>query len=421
MTRTEVLQEIRRMRFNEAYGGWRDRRLTQEEAARLLGVCERTFRRYVERYEDEGLDGLADKRLGQVSARRAPVDEVVRTETLYRERYDGWNVAHFYSFYRRRHGGGRSYTWVKNTLQRAGLVAKAPARGKHRRRRERAPLAGMMLHQDGSTHQWVPGQYWDLIITVDDATSQHYSMFFVEQEGTASSFQAMTEVIKQRGLPSSLYTDRGSHYWHTPHAGGKVDRDNPTQFARAMRQLGVEMIPAYSPQARGRCERMFATHQQRLPKELAAQGITTMAEALCGRALPRGVQRGVRGARGRARQRVRALHRPGACRHRVRAPRAHRRARQLRELPGQAVADPGARAPLGVAPFWWTLGQCSEEVSRCRGDDCVTRRSTGARWLSWFARAARPGSSLLSSSALPRRSATGCVRPIATRVVVRTG
>jgi len=133
-----------------------------------------------------------------------------------------------------------------------------------------------MLHQDGSTHRWVPGQYWDLIITVDDATSQHYSMSFVEQQGTASSFQAMTEVIKGWGLPSSLYTDRGSHYWHTPEAGGKVDRDH---FARAMRQLGVEMIPAYSPQARGRCERMFATHHERLPKELAAQGITTMTEA----------------------------------------------------------------------------------------------------------------------------------------------
>ncbi len=196
MTRTEVLQEIRRMRFNEAYGGWRERRLTQEEAARLLGVCERTFRRYVERYEDEGLEGLADKRLGQVSARRAPVDEVVRTEALYRERYDGWNVAHFYRFYRRRHGGGRSDTWVKHTLQRAGLVARAPARGKHRRRRERAPLEGMMLHQDGSTHRWVPGQSWDLIITVDDATSQHYAMCFVAEEGTASSFQAMTEVIE---------------------------------------------------------------------------------------------------------------------------------------------------------------------------------------------------------------------------------
>ena len=133
MRRTELLQEVRKMRFEEAYGGWQERRLTQEEAARLLGVCERTFRRYVDRYEEEGLDGLVDKRLGQVSARRAPVDEVVRTEALYRERYEGWNVKHFYSFYRRAHGGARSYTWVKRTLQRAGLVAKAPGRGKHRR------------------------------------------------------------------------------------------------------------------------------------------------------------------------------------------------------------------------------------------------------------------------------------------------
>ena len=279
MTKTQVLQEIRRMRFEEAYGGWQERRLTQEEAARLLGVCERTFRRYVERYEDEGLDGLVDKRLGQVSARRAPVDEVVRTETLYRERYEGWNVRHFYSFYRRRHAGTRSYTWVKNTLQRAGLVAKVRARGKHRRRRERAPLRGMMLHQDGSTHQWVPGSYWDLIVTLDDATSEHLSMFFVEEEGTASSFQAMTEVIAGWGLPSSLYTDRASHYWTTPEAGGKVDREHRTQFGRAMRQLGVEMIPAYSAEARGRSERMFATHQERLPKELAAAGIDTMPEA----------------------------------------------------------------------------------------------------------------------------------------------
>ena len=127
MTRTQVLQEIRRMRFKEAYGGWQERRLTQEEAARLLGVCERTFRRYIERYEDEGLDGLIDKRLSQVSARRAPVDEVVRTEALYRERYEGWNVRHFYRFYRRRHAGERSYTWVKNTLQRACLLYTSPS------------------------------------------------------------------------------------------------------------------------------------------------------------------------------------------------------------------------------------------------------------------------------------------------------
>jgi len=208
MTRTQLLEEIRRMRFVEAYVGWQSRRLTQGEAARLLGVCDRTFRRYVDRYEEEGLDGLADKRLGQVSARRAPVDEVVRTEALYRERYDGWSVKHFYSFYRREHAGERSYTWVKNTLQRSGLVAKAPARGKHRRRRARAPLRGMMLHQDGSTHEWVAARQWDLIITLDDATSEHYSMFFVEQEGTASSFRGMVEVIDTQGLPSSLYARR---------------------------------------------------------------------------------------------------------------------------------------------------------------------------------------------------------------------
>ena len=279
MRPTEVLQEIRKMRFEEAYGAWTERRLTQEEAASLLGVCARTFRRYIDRYEEEGLDGLIDKRLSQVSHRKAPVDEVLRLEALYKERYDGWNVKHFYSFYRNRHGGTRSYTWVRNTLQKAGLVKKAPGRGKHRRRRERAPMTGMMLHQDGSSHEWVPGHHWDLIITLDDATSEHYSMFFVEEEGTASSFQAMREVITAHGLPSSLYTDRGSHYWHTPKAGGKVDKHNLTQFGRAMKQLGIEMIPAYSPEARGRCERMFSTHQNRLPRELAAQGITTLEDA----------------------------------------------------------------------------------------------------------------------------------------------
>ena len=346
MTRTQVLQELRQMRFEEAYGGWQERRLTQEEAARLLGVCERTFRRYVDRYEDEGLDGLIDKRLGQVSARRAPVDEVVRTEALYRERYEGWNVKHFYSFYRREHAGTRSYTWVKTTLQRAGLVAKAPGRGKHRRRRERAPLAGMMLHQDGSTHQWVPGQRWDLIITLDDATSEHYSMFFVAEEGTASSFQGIAEVIEGWGLASSLYTDRGSHYWFTPEAGGKVDRERPTQFGRAMRQLGVEMIPAYSPEARGRCEQMFATHQERLPRNspLGAsrrcRARTAIWPSTTGRRSTRSS-----GARRRVRHRLRALHRSRTGRCAVRAPRAHGGPRQLRELRGQTAPDPRPQPP----------------------------------------------------------------------------
>ena len=160
-----------------------------------------------------------------------------------------------------------------------GLIKKAKGRGKHRKRRQRAPWPGMMLHQDGSTHQWVRGIQWDLIVTLDDATNEHYSMFFVDEESTASSFKGVQEVIEARGLFSSLYTDRGSHYWHTPEAGGKVDKKNLTQFGRAMRQLGIEMIPAYSPEARGRSERMFRTHQDRLPKELAAAGITDMVEA----------------------------------------------------------------------------------------------------------------------------------------------
>lgn len=278
MRRTELLQEIRKMRFEEAYGGWQSRRLTQFEAARLLGVCERTFRRYVSRYEEDGLDGLLDKRLSQVSHRRAPVDEVLALAEQYEKRHQGWNVKHFHSWYRR-DGGTRSYSWVKSRLQECGLVMKAFGRGKHRKRRERAAWPGMMLHQDGSTHEWVPGILWDLIVTMDDATNEHYSMFFVEQEGTASSFRGVREVIEKRGLFASLYTDRGSHYWLTPEVGGKVDKSNLTQFGRAMSQLGIEMIPAYSPEARGRSERMFRTHQDRLCKELADAGITQIEAA----------------------------------------------------------------------------------------------------------------------------------------------
>ena len=279
MKRTEILQEVRKMRFKEAYEGWNRGRLTQEEAAMLLGVCDRTFRRYLIRYEDEGMEGLADRRLGQVSHRCAPVDEVMALADLYSHRYRGFTVKHFYSWYRRAHSGMRSYTWVKNTLQTKGLVPKASGKGTHRKRRPRVPYVGMMLHQDGSQHEWVPSKLWDLIVTMDDASNKHYSMFFVEEEGTQSSFQGIKDVIKNHGVFASLYTDRGSHYWHTPEAGGKVDKGNLTQFGRAMRQLGIEMIPAYSPEARGRSERAFRTHQERLVKELAVAGITDMKKA----------------------------------------------------------------------------------------------------------------------------------------------
>jgi hypothetical protein len=158
-------------------------------------------------------------------------------------------------------------------------VTRAPRRGAHRKKRPRKPLPGMMLHQDGSRHEWVPGCQWDLIVTLDDATSELYSAFFVEEEGTLSSFRGLQEVIGTKGLFSSLYTDRGSHYWHTEEAGGKVDKTRLTQVHRALQQLGVTLIPAYSPEARGRSERAFRTLQDRLPKELALAGITEMAAA----------------------------------------------------------------------------------------------------------------------------------------------
>ena len=278
MRRTELLQEIRRMRFEEAYEGWQEGRLTQYEAAQLLGVSERTFRRYGVRYDDEGLEGLIDQRLAQVSHRRAPVDEVMALTEQYRRRHLGWSAKHFFAWYRRE-GGQRSYTWVKSRLQESGLVQRAKRRGAHRKRRDRSPWPGLMIHQDGSTHEWVAGQRWDLIVTMDDATNEHYSMFFVEQEGTASSLQGVREVIEAQGLFCSFYSDRGSHYWHTPEAGGKVDRKNLTQFGSALHRLGIEMIAAYSPEARGRSERMFRTHQERLVRELALAGIEDMAQA----------------------------------------------------------------------------------------------------------------------------------------------
>lgn len=278
MKRTIWLQETRKMRFEEAFGGWRASRLTQEEAGRLLGVSERTFRRLICRYEDEGLEGLLDKRLNRPSARRAPVDEIMALQGRYRTRHAGWNVKHFYWWYRQ-DGGTRSYTWVKKTLQQGGLVQRAPKRGAHRKRRERSPLPGMMIHQDGSSHEWAPGKRWDLIVTMDDATNEHYSLFFVDQEGTASSFRGIRDLIRSRGLFSTFYVDRGSHYWTTPRAGGSVDREHLPQVTRALHQLGITVIPANSPQARGRCERVFSTHQDRLPKELALHRITTMDTA----------------------------------------------------------------------------------------------------------------------------------------------
>ena len=245
----------------------------------MLGVTERTFRRWCDRYEGDGAAGLQDQRIGRPSARAVPVDEALRMVTRYETRYTGWTVKHVHERWHAEHGGTRSYTWTKQALQGAGQVARAPRRGAHRKKRPRKPWPGMMLHQDGSTHEWVPGCQWDLIVTLDDATTELYSAFFVEEEGTLSSFRGLREVMEAKGLFSSLSADRGSHYWHTEEAGGKVDKTRLTQVHRALRQVGITLIPAYSPEARGRSERAFRTLQDRLPKEWALAGITEMAAA----------------------------------------------------------------------------------------------------------------------------------------------
>jgi transposase len=254
--------------------------LSKLEAAELLGVDERTFRRWCQRYREEGEAGLADRRLGKPSGRRVPADVAERVAELYRTRYSGFTAKHFHEHLVRDFGFGRGYTWTKTFLHGQGLLHAAPRRGAHRRKRPRRPLPGMMLHQDGSRHAWLAGlPACDLIATLDDATSALYSAFLVEEEDTASTFRALLEVFGEHGLPLSLYTDRGSHYFLTPKAGGPVDRRQPTQVGRALAQLGVEHIAAYSPQARGRSERAFRTLQDRLPKELALAGITTVEAA----------------------------------------------------------------------------------------------------------------------------------------------
>ena len=184
------------MRFEEVYERWIEHRLSQHEAADLLSVWERQFRRQCRRYESEGIDGLIDLRLGQISTRRAPVDEVLRLVNQYRDRYVGWTVKHFYSKYREQKGA-RSYNFVRLTLQREGVVAKAKRRGAHRRKRERKPLLGMMLHQDGSRYEWLAGQRHDLIVTLDDANGAIYSALLVDEEDTMSSFAGVAEVITQ--------------------------------------------------------------------------------------------------------------------------------------------------------------------------------------------------------------------------------
>lgn len=257
-----------------------DNQITWIKAAEILRVSPRQLRRWRAGWEKYGYDGLFDRRIGKPSPKRVPLETVAEVLRLYREKYRGFNVQHFHEKLVRGHGIELSYTWVKIALQGAGLVEKEAKRGVHRKKRERRPIPGMMLHIDGSKHQWLgEGQWHDLIVILDDATSEVYYAQLVEEESTKTVMKALREVIEERGAFCSLYSDRASHFFVNPKVGDPIDRQRLSQVGRALAELKIEMIPAYSPQARGRSERNFGTWQGRLPQELALRGIKRMEEA----------------------------------------------------------------------------------------------------------------------------------------------
>src|ERR1700743_2227224 len=250
------------------------------EAAEIAGMSVRNMQRMRQRYVEHGYTGLFDQRRGKRSIHRIAMETAERVLALYRDKYSDFNVRHFHEKLIGEEGILISYSWVKQALQGAGLVVKRRRRGPHRRRRERRPLPGMLLHIDGSRHRWFQDDRWyDLLVILDDATSEICYAQLVEEESTRTVMAGLREVIEGKGLFCALYSDRGSHFFVTPKAGEAVDKSRLTQVGRAMKELGVQMIAAYSPQARGRSERSFGTWQGRLPQELRLAGITTVEEA----------------------------------------------------------------------------------------------------------------------------------------------
>ncbi len=275
-------EEILKMRFNDVYSRFKGKKLSSEQASDILGMSLSTFYRIRQRYEyKEDMSDLIDRRRGKVSPHRASDEEVKFITNLYKSRYHSFNIKHFYALSKEKHLKKRSYNWVRNTLIKRGLAQKRVQGKKHRQKRDRKPLEGMMLHQDGSSHRWIKALSYDidLIVTLDDATSKITSAFFVHEEGTMSSLQGLQETIENEGLFCSLYTDRGSHYFHTPKAGGRVDKGAFTQVGRALQQLKIQHIAGYSPEGRGRSERAFRTLQGRLPNEFECFGIQSMERA----------------------------------------------------------------------------------------------------------------------------------------------
>ena len=363
MGRTGVLQGLREMKFGSVLERWQRHELSQTEAAEILGMSERTFRRWHGRFEAEGAPGLLDRRLGKASARRVPVDEAMRVEGLYRDRYAGFTVKHFHEHLVQHHDFHRGYTWTKGLLLQRRLVEAAPRRGAHRKKRPRRPLPGMMLHQDGSRHRWTEtlDEDLDLIVTMDDATSEIYSALLVEEEGTMSSCRGIVEVIDKHGLFCSLYADRGAHYWSTRRAGGKVDKDRPTQVKRALDQLAG--VPERWRSGWGhhadRC--LLAASARPLGADARhaagpfAQGAAAgrdhdggSRQPLPGRGLSAGAQCPLRGRSRAAGLGVRHRPRPGVQGHPQHPGGAGRRQRQYRALCRVVVTAAGEPTPAAL-------------------------------------------------------------------------
>jgi transposase len=256
------------------------KKISWMEAAEIAGVTDRTIRRIRDRFEEFGYTGLFDQRRGKRSVHRIPMETAEEVLRLYKDVYFDLNMRHFHEKLREEHEIKLSYSWVQQALQGAGLVAKRRKRGPHRRRRARRPMVGMLLHIDGSKHRWLNDDRWyDLIVILDDANTEIYYAQLVEEESTRTVMAGLREVIEIQGLFCALYSDRGSHFFVTVKEGEKVEKHRLTQVGRAMKELGIQMIAAYSPQARGRSERSFGTWQGRLPQELRLAGITTVEAA----------------------------------------------------------------------------------------------------------------------------------------------
>src|SRR5207247_1845254 len=338
-------------------------RITWWEAAEIMGSSDRHMRRWRERYERLGYDGRFDRRRGKPSPQRVPMALVEQILGLYLEKYFDLNVQHFHEKLRAEHQIELSYTWVKLALQGAGLVERGRKRGVHRKRRPRRPLPGMLLHIDGSRHRWFQDERgYDLIVNLDDASSEIYYAQLVEEESTLTVMAGLKEVIERKGVFCALYSDRGSHFWLTPKVGGRVDPHRLTQVGRALRELGVQMIPAYSPQARGRSERNFGTWQGRLPQELTAwDPHSGTSQCFSPRTLHRRVQSPLSGAGAASGQRVCPPAQPRSGSHLLAAVRAHREPGQHGQLSEPQLADrsgvlasqPGGLHGDGASAFGW--------------------------------------------------------------------